>query len=257
MIRGLDAWSGQGVLPFEALEKLGLRFLIAKCKQGNDGVDPAFLRNIAQAKARGWITGAYHFPYPLPHLDPVAQAEMFFKASEVGSFIGELPPGFDFEWPAPQDWAKHGCNAVQLSEWARKCCTRMKELWGCPVMIYDYPWFHAEIVKGGADISWMSEHYWWPADYKASGRVPGPAETPFVPEPWKSKGQTWTIWQHDGDKGLLLPNGVDADFCVFNGDEAELLELAGIKPASDEGGPIARFNDDIFDALRDLARKRD
>ncbi len=254
MIRGIDASSIQGALPFAQLTDF--RFLIHKCQQGNDHKDPWFERNIAAAKSAGWMVGAYHFPYPLPHLDPRAQAELFFKASELGSNVGELPPAFDFEWPAPgAEWAKWGCTAPQMASWAKACLERMTELFGCKPLVYTYPWFIQALIQGGADLSFLSEYRLWMADYRFSGKVIVEGQTPVLPAPWKNKG--WTFWQHDGDKGLVLPNRVDSDFCVFNGSEEDLLALAGVHDSPPEVGPIVRSNDELYDALRDLAQRRD
>ena len=59
-----------------------------------------------------------------------------------------------------------------------------------------------------------------------AGRSPEPR--PRMPRPWR----TWRFWQFDGNGGLLLPHGVDCDFCMFNGDEDELKVWArGCRPS--------------------------
>ena len=214
MIKGVDASSVQGKLDIGALDAAGIKFLIHKCQQGNDGKDPWFDRNTAAAKAGGWKVGAYHFMYPLPKLDPVAQAEAFFKASPLGSDDGDLPPALDLEWPDPDaGWAKWGCSAAQVNAWAKACAERMTELYGRRPMIYTYPYFaHALRGRGplGPDVSWMADYPLWLASY---------APQPAIPAPWS----TYAVWQYDGNGGERLPNGGDADFNWFDGD-AEALD---------------------------------
>src|SRR5579864_9557685 len=101
MLRGLDVSAAQGRVDWGCVAGMGCRFAIIKCKQGNDGIDPRFAENVAGAKAAGLLVGAYHFAYPLPKLDPRAQARAFFEASSLGNRAGELPPALDLEWPAP------------------------------------------------------------------------------------------------------------------------------------------------------------
>lgn len=215
MIKGLDASSIQGNLPIKDLNDAGIRFLIHKCKQGNDGRDAYFDRNTSAAKNAGWYVGAYHFLYPLPALDPIKQAEGFFAASTLGAAAGELPPALDLEWPDPDaGWSKWGCTAPQVCAWSRKCVERVAEIYGRKPMIYIYPYFAQKLRTGGGDMEWLAEYPLWIASYAAK---------PAMPEPWK----TWAFWQYDGNKGERLPNGVDADFNWFNGDEAALAAFAG------------------------------
>ncbi len=56
-------------------------------------------------------------------------------------------------------------------------------------------------------MSWLAEYPLWIASYGAQ---------PAIPAPW----QSWTFWQYDGNNGERMPNGGDADFNRFNGDEA-------------------------------------
>ncbi len=229
MIRGLDASSVQGALPIKALNDAGCRFLIHKCQQGNDGKDPYFERNVSAARAAGWKVGAYHFLYPLPHLDPVTQADGFYAASDLGAYNGDLPPAIDLEWPDPDaGWANRGCTAEQISDFARRCAERMTELYRRRPLVYIYPYFAAKL-RAGADITWLSEYPLWIASY---------AVQPLVPHPWS----TWAFWQYDGNGGERMPGGGDADFNRFNGDEVALEAFCRIPRGEREeetgSGPI-------------------
>ncbi len=239
MIRGLDASSVQGLLQIDALDAAGCKFLIHKCQQGNDGRDPFFDRNINAACAKGWTVGAYHFLYPLPHLDPVAQAEGFYAASKLGEADGELPPSLDLEWPDPDaGWAKHGCTAAQVCDWSRKCVERVAELFGKKPIIYIYPYFAAKLAAG--DMSWLAEYPLWIASYGGT--------KPTIPKPWSD----WTMWQYDGNGGARMPNGGDADFDWYNGDDEALTAFCrrAAEPVPEVGDIIHPLPDDLAAAAQ-------
>lgn len=221
MLHGLDVSAVQGVVPWSQLTT-DYHFVVIKAQQGNDGLDPYFFKNVAGAKAAGLITGGYHFAYPLPHLDPREQARMFFaRCKEHGTNVGELPPFLDLEWPAVQDWAKWKCTAQQISDWARDCLDEMRKLWGCKPYLYIYPsWW--DYLAAHADVSWAAEYELWMASYPAKVGFPIDGQKPYIPKPFTRA----PFWQFDGNGGLKLPNGVDADFCVFDGTVEELEAIA-------------------------------
>lgn len=249
MIRGLDGSAAQGDIPFESLTS-DIRFGIFKAQQGNDGFDPYFWKNVKKATDLGIVPGAYFFAYPLPHLDPRDQAKMFFDRSRgFGSNKGELPPFIDLEWPeviardAHKGWKEWKCSPKQISNFAKELASEMTALWGVKPIIYIYDWWWECIRNGapaygfpeGADVSWAAEYDLWMAHY--INRWPVPGEKPKVPPPFKD----WRFWQFDGNGGLRLPNGADCDFCVFNGEQSDLIALAD--------GPRIREADD-FDIVR-------
>lgn len=250
MLRGFDASSVQGKLPWDKLDP-ALRFAIFKCYQGNDGMDPWFWKNVKACLESGRVPGAYFFAYPLPHLDPRAQAQIFFEQSkEFGTHRGELPPFIDLEWPpivqpGKKGWKEWGCSPQQISDWGEAHCNEMTKLWGIKPILYTYDWWWAGIRNGapaygfpkGADVSWAAQYALWMAWY--TSKWPSRGDNPRIPKPWTD----WLFWQFDGNKGLKLPNGVDADFCVFNGTEEDLQKLAY--------GPVARVQTD-FDIVHPL-----
>lgn len=218
ILYGLDVSSAQGTVPWQAVKDSGCVFGAAKCQQGNDGKDPQFEHNLAEMKRLGIIPMAYHFVYPLAHIDPVAQAKMFFAASPCGSAPGELPPLVDFEWPAPEDWAKWGCTAPQMALYLKALLEQMTLDFGVKPIVYLYPYFCQSLVKGGADLGFLAEYGLCIADYS---NIPL-EKTPYLP-PWDTAG--WVFRQYDGNGGKKLPNGVDSDFMVFNGGADELSAL--------------------------------
>lgn len=214
MIRGLDASSCQGVIPYD---KLGpeYRFVILKGQQGNDGFDPYLERNAKAALAHGVRAFPYCFQYPLPHLDPKKQAQLFVDRLSK-TCLKDARIFLDMEWPAVENWGKWHCTAQQVSDWLAANAAEVCILTGKEPVLYTYPYWWKAVSK--VDVSWASLYPLWIASYPSSPGWPKDGQRPVVPAPWP----TWMFWQFDGNKGLKLPNGVDCDFDVFNGDEAAL-----------------------------------
>ncbi len=228
--RGLDASSVQGALPVQALVDEGLSFVILKGQQGNDGFDPWFVRNRDAALAGGLLVFAYCFAYPLPSgttfgRDPKEQAKLAVDRLHAVGYFG--PICLDLEWPSPELWPKWGCTATSIATWCQVYCAEVAALIGRAPIIYTYPWWWAAL--SAADVSWASQYELWLAAYIKGWPMEGSG--PRVLKPWA----TWTFWQFDGDGGLKMPNGVDADFCLFNGDVATLRTWAA--PLADKLTP--------------------
>lgn len=244
MIRGLDASAVQREVPFHLLGS-EYKFAILKAQQGNDGFDPFFVRNADAAFDHGLEVFAYCFTYPLPHLDPKAQAALFVQRLEKTRVAGR-PIFLDNEWPeVGPGWKKWGCSPKQLADWQQANAEEVHRLSGVRPVIYTYDYWWGAVRDGapslgyphGADVSWASEYDLWMAWYRTGW--PKPGDAPKVPRPFR----TWRFWQFDGNKGLKLPNGVDCDFCVFNGDEAALKSYAlGGKPEDDLCPPVGDLN---------------
>ena len=238
-LRGVDVSTYQGVLTpaiGEALQKEGCDFAYCRCIVGNEKkLDDRFLANIELFNSIGIACGGYLFPYPLPHLDPIAQAEAHVAALEtVGTTYGEMAPMIDAEWPPretklkdgsiEQTWKKFGCSAPQIREWILKYAARVDELTGCTSPFYSYRYWIACIEAAKAPE--LGDRPLVLADYSFTGRVPDDAACAAlkVPGPWSKV----TIWQHDGDGGLRLPvpGGNDVDWNVMPNPE-DLSRLLG------------------------------
>lgn len=237
MLHGLDVSSMQGTVPWDRLTT-DYRFVICKAQQGNDGFDPMFWKNADGAKAQGLIVGAYHFAYPLPHIDPRKQAQEFFdKSRGFGTNIGELPPFLDLEWPAVNEWAKWKCTPEQIRDWTEACLDEMTKLWGVKPYLYIYlSWW--EYLAAKTDVSFAADYELWMAWYVKGW--PQPGQKPRIPKPFTRA----PFWQFDGNGGLVLPNGVDADFCVFDGTQDELNAIAN--------GPCANYGYDTWPTVTRL-----
>jgi lysozyme len=207
-IKGIDVSIVQGALPFQAIVDSGVKFVIAKCAEGNKGIDPNYTKNIQGAKSVGLLTGLYHFLYPLPPLasqpgrDPVVQAQMHFRAA--GNL--DVPVHcIDAEWPSPDQFSKWGCSPAQINDWCHTYLVEYTRLLGKKPVVYVYP-FWANAVKFSQDIG---DYPLWIASYQA---------TPYIPKPWND----WQIWQNSGGTAHL-PNGVPVD-----SDLAKDLSLWGV-----------------------------
>lgn len=234
----------QGAIPYWLLSK-DLRFAILKSQQGNDGFDPFFKRNVDQALAEGREPFPYCFAYPLPAngtpgRDPREQAKLFVDRTLGASRAMEGRPFFlDYEWPEPNLWKRWGCSAAQISDWCAANAEEVELQTSVTPIIYTYPWWWAAV--SAADVSWAERFPLWLAAYPGTG-WPKEGDSPTVPHPWKD----WLFWQFDGNGGLKMPNGLDSDFCVFNGDEEALQRLAGKEPDRPVGdGVLGRAADTV------------
>ncbi len=214
---GIDVSSVQGHLDWDRVVRTWptkLDFAYIRCGVGNDGHDVSFDENVAGARAIGLIVGAYHFLYPLPVVaghesrDPVKQAQAHFEASRgLGSFVGELPPAVDVEWPAPSDWAKWGCTKESIVASANAYADECERLHEVEPMIYIYPDFEAHLGNLGK----LGKRPLWEASYE---------KTPRKLRNWGS----CVAWQTTGGGGKLY-SGAPVDTDVIMDDDRFALLL--------------------------------
>src|SRR5579859_6046473 len=239
-VRGLDISACQGTnVRWDLLVADGIAYCWARCQVGNNvGRDALFAAYVDQMLQAGIIPGCYQFPFPLAHLDPLAQAEGFAQAALVGSdkhplgsMSRELPPAYDLEWPPPDEWAKRGETADSICDWSIACLERMTFPWGgvAPV-IYSYPYFLQALAKAKNYAELVKYKLWIAggATYMNGGGIwPDPPKPPIVPG-W---GDDWTFNQWDGNGGKRLPGtGVDADFDLYRYDLDALRALCRANP---------------------------
>jgi GH25 family lysozyme M1 (1,4-beta-N-acetylmuramidase) len=188
---GLDVSSVQATIDFSALSNI--EFLIAKCGNGNDGIDPTYANNYSGAVAAGLTAYTYHFVFPIglpstianPNRTPEEQAEYHFTACL-------RPAACDLEWPPVASWAQYDCSASQINDWGLRYCERYKSLAGS-VMLYTFPDFANSV---GFTSDWLA-YPLWAASY---------AQTPLIPKPWEG----FAVWQTSGG-AYILPNGIRTD----------------------------------------------
>jgi len=256
VIKGIDVSAIQGELTdqdWQAIAAAGVKFAWLRGVVGNEYRDSRLKENVERAKRAGVKPGAYVFPFPLPHLDPRVQADFFVSLLEgLGSSAGELPIAFDAEWPPPEErdkasgriidtWAKWKCSPPQLRDWLLACLDRGEELTGHTWAVYTYRYWSKRVELEKAVE--LAGRPLWLADYSFVGRTPTAIEAHLHKPtgPWKKV----TAIQHDGDGGLRLPNGRDADFNVFLGDEIDLERFCGVEsdvviPAADVAAAAVR-----------------
>jgi len=232
-VQGLDVSVMQGAnIPWEAERKRGTCFVYSRCQVGNNlQIDTQFVDNTRQAMLANLFCGAYFFPFPLPHLDPIAQADMFLRAMMInghplGAELRELPPAFDLEWPAPENWAKWKCTPDQIVDWSLICLERIELNTGCKPIVYSYPYFLQAISKAKNYLKLVKYKLWiagGPSYENGDGHIPDLSRErpPRVPG-WDGD---WLFWQHDGNGGRRLTHGVDADFNVYRMPLTELERL--------------------------------
>lgn len=277
MIRGCDLSAVQGVLPDAVWEQLvegGVRFAFLRTVVGNETwVDNCAAENAKRAKAHGLLVGPYTFPYPLPHLNPREQAEYFVRRLEaLGMLNCSLPPMCDAEWPAREEWKvidgtktltypwrdKWHCSDEQIREWLIEHLERCDELTDAEWMLYSFRYWIVDCVQAWRSPE-LTRRKLVLADYTLSGRWPSDEELARISPP-KGWGSIAFV-QHDGNGGLLLPNGGDADFQCFLGTEEELRALA--KPTSPdapiidlEGARLREMSGIVDAAIADYRRTR-
>lgn len=230
MIRLLDISNIQGEIPWDALKAEGVEGVYIRCGVGNDPKDSRFEKYAAEAKAHGIKAAPYHFLYPLPHIDPVHQAEVHFAQSGgLGSNVGDSAAAGDVEWPSRETrlpdgsledtWKKWGCTRTQILSWLKAYFARYHELQGRPMVLYTYPYYWTCLSPIPDDVAAVLSEciLWWASE--RSGGVPKDGDMPSnkIPQLWQKDilgdGRGF-LWQHDGNGGLKMPNGVDADFDV-------------------------------------------
>lgn len=234
IVRGVDVAEYQKTVDWKALyEKEDCRFAIMRCKVGNNpGIDKQFHANVQGARELGMFVGAYHFSFPLPKLDPKKEAESFAASSLLGAQPGEIPPAFDLEWPPPiagagkKGWKEWGCSAAQVRDHALIALERMTELFGCRPLFYTYPYFWQAMAVAGGMEDFRKYPLWIPGGKQyvnGNGAIPdlSKEKPPIIPL-W---GDDWSIYQHDGNGGRKMPNGIDCDFNVFRGSEGDFARF--------------------------------
>ena len=217
-IIGCDWSVCQGAPDVKRVADAGVSFVIAKATQGESYVDPTFNRNIGELAKFGVERGAYHW------LSSGGDVKKQI-ANYVNAIRGKLsmPWAVDFEEQAGRGPA-----------WLAKCVAFVKgvqDLTGAKGMLYTGKWYWlANVVDDSPELASMPL---WHAEYPSLNRggaslldyqtavMQLPSDGPHIAPPWESRGLGASIWQFDGDKGLVLPGGTDSDFDLFMGTEAE------------------------------------
>jgi hypothetical protein len=252
LVRCLDVSGFQPAIDWNRAKAEGYEGVWARAAHGNDksapgkaigpdGTDTMYRAHIRGAMQVGLAVGMYAVAFPLPHLNPLDQAEWFYARSDtLGAQDGELAPMLDLEWPSRenpgqkkgQEWRRWGCSGGQIVAWALSCLTHMEHLWKRIPLMYTYPWFWRTVIEA-EDV--VPEHLealrrfrpWFAGGpyYEHASRVWIPDETNVqrhlpVMRPWDAS-DPW-VWQHDGNGGLGIGK-VDTDANVMRRATFDLL----------------------------------
>jgi GH25 family lysozyme M1 (1,4-beta-N-acetylmuramidase) len=255
-ILGIDVSRAQGHnLDWQSIAGVGIRFAMLKATQGATSKDDSFERNYEQATANRIAVGAYH--WLSPQTDPKAQAA--WTRTALGNRALPARLAVDFEDP--------GFNALGKEKALSYCETYVREVesWlGRQVLVYTGKWFWMQTVARDSEL--LAARPLWHAEYPSTKRGGAtqadydaavkalPPSGPHIASPWADRNRGATMWQFDGDHGLLLPQKIDSDFNVFfGGEDAFQAFLGNDAPARPPFVPtIANIQQVLLDAGLDI-----
>lgn len=242
---GIDhsKWQWGKPMPWKALREKDVLFSIAKCTQ-NQYLDPFFKRAHYEAGQEGFVRGVY--TWLMPDGDVIAAADFFCETVEAAGGFKDVIVCVDFE---ETKTVRRGPALIARCE---EFCRRIEEQCKKPIRLYTGTWYMVGYAEN-ADSEYLASRALWHAQYPHLGTI-STADyraalekmdryTPAIPLLWNKRGLSELFFQFDGDGGLHLPNGVDADFNIFRGSKEQLIEVAAETLA-----PKAPYKPEILDA---------
>jgi len=208
--KGIDVSHHQGRIDWEAVGAAGYSFTFIKATENASYTDSRFAANWQDAKAAGFVRGAYHYFHP--STDPARQAA-FFVNTVGGWDPTDISPALDVEI-SDQDAASLALSSTEWTDRTSTCLSEIARLSGRVPSIYLTAWgsdvWKTKIAQTTAP-SWANNYLLWVSSF--------PAAQPEILKGWS----TWTFWQFD-TKGKV--NGIDGqvDLDQFNGTLEVLLE---------------------------------
>lgn len=200
-------------MDFKKAYAKGARFVFIKVSE-RGFIDRDFEYNWKAAKDAGLLRGGYHFLRW--DLSGLLQARIFCEV--MRSDPGELPPVADFE--APNQGSLYPSNAL-----LEQFLVEVENISRRKPIIYTSPSFWNTHGRNKTtkqfDAKW-AYYTLWIANYF---KVYQPGVTkPYLMEPWKSAGKTWTFWQYtdQGDGAAYGAESKTIDLNWFNGSMEEL-----------------------------------
>lgn len=211
-IIGTDLSNWQGKPDFDKLAAANIKFAISKACDGLNETS-TFDSDWANSKGK-LVRGAYTWFYP--EKDWRAQADKFLAT--VGPLDPEdMPLAIDFE----QTTKIVGAPLLKLvTDYARY----LSENTGRKPLLYTGKWYWQQYVQDLDAPELVELCDLWHAEYPRTSAhgtqyeaTLAELKSPHPAKPWADRNIDPVIWQFDGDKGLTLPDGTDADFNRFNG----------------------------------------
>ncbi|PHP64988.1 muramidase [Zhengella mangrovi] len=193
-VHGVDVSRWQGDIDWVSLKKQGANFAYIKSTEGDDHIDPSFLKNWQAAGRAGVPRGAYHFFYWCS----VAEVQADWFIQNVPKEKGALPPVIDVEWNAhSKTCPTRPARAVVLAK-MKVFMEKLERHYGQEPVIYTTPDFYDDNLQGQ-----FTGHSFW---------LRSTADHPKNVYP----GRDFAFWQYTGTG---LASGVDnhIDLNAFNG----------------------------------------
>lgn len=187
---GFDVSEYQGKIKWEEVKTVedtfALDFVFIRATAGKNRVDRQFATNWKQAKAKGFIRGAYH--YYRPNENSIQQAELFIQTVQLQK--GDFPPVLDIE-NLPKTQSLDSLK-VGLKRWLKKVEAHYK----VKPIIYSGERYYKDFLKED-----FKEYTFWIANYN------------FFVEHIKDD---WLFWQFT-EKGTVPGIEGPVDLNVYNG----------------------------------------
>lgn len=198
-IHGIDISHYQGAINWEKvrnveLDDSPLRFIFIKATEGTDLMDDYFNENWYQARANGFLRGAYHFFSP--KTPGKQQAQYFLR--QVHLEDGDLPPVLDIETVG-------SLTPLQVKNEVLNWLNAVEVRYGVKPIIYTNYRFKLDYLNDDIFKSypyWIAHYYVDKVEYKGK----------------------WNFWQHT-DQGVIPGIKGKVDLNIYNGSMYDLFKM--------------------------------
>ncbi len=222
----IDVSRYQETLNTEAALKAGFEAVVAKCVDGDSGVDPMFKSHAAAAKKAGMPFGAYCFNRF--SADPIKQAEHFVK--NVGKETRWLIADVEFD-KSKATLAKFGDKYTKhmddfAADMSLKFLEHVTKLTGVVPWVY----FNAYHLVGFRNPDRFAKYPGWVSNYLQKRKPVSELNLALVHLPPSYKLSQIVAWQytdqHSAGKAVVNGDGLDANVAYLSLDA--LRKLASV-----------------------------
>jgi lysozyme len=203
LVRGIDVSRWQGDINWQLVAAAGCEFAAIRATVGNYYTDPYFERNREGAILYGVYPHYYHVVCP----DNSIKSQIDRFVNVVGG-IGIARPVMDIELVRDKD-------KQVITEVCKGCLSESSSRLGRKAIPYSNAYFWNTYL---IDDGWSDKYDKWVANYRK-------VSPPVLPKVWRG----WNLWQWT-NKGTWPGIKGDVDLNFFNGDLAEFVTWAGVKP---------------------------
>lgn len=203
---GIDVSHYQGVIDWPAVARAGIKFAYIKASEGAVFSDPAFVANVAGARAAGLLVGAYHY------LDGSGITQQMDHCQATLATAGTLLNLRPLDLPLALDVEEYDVSAGDVATWLDLC----------KGVLYCGPTFAVLLAQVRPALT---AYPLWVAEYT-------------VAAPKTASWPKWTFWQHTAEARVPgITTVVDLDW--FNGTLEELQAL-GQAPSPGSAAPAGQ-----------------